>query len=83
MSHATERFRKLLAQLPKKIQKQAKEAYPQFEKDPYHPGLRIKPVHSKRPIFEVRISRNCNDPHKSIPNFLFFVVEYLNDGFSC
>ena len=58
MSHATERFRKLLAQLPKKIQKQAKEAYPQFEKDPYHPGLRIKRVHSKRLIFEVRISRN-------------------------
>ncbi len=31
-SHTTERFRKLLAQLPKQIQKQAKEAYIQFEK---------------------------------------------------
>ncbi len=57
ISHTTEQFRKLLAQLPKGIQKQAKEAYLQFEKDPYHPGLRFKRVHSWRPIYAVRISR--------------------------
>ncbi|GAB6888983.1 hypothetical protein JCM13304A_24870 [Desulfothermus okinawensis JCM 13304] len=57
-SHTTERFRKLLAQLPKQIQKQAKEAYIQFEKNPYHPGLRFKRVHSKLPIYSVRISRD-------------------------
>ncbi len=56
--HTTEQFRKLLAQLPKYIQKQAKEAYLQFEKDPYHPGLRFKRVHSKRLIYAVRISRD-------------------------
>jgi len=58
ISHTTERFRKLLAQLPKEIQKQAKEAYLHFEKDPYYPGLRFKRVHSKRPIYAVRISRD-------------------------
>ena len=58
ISHTTEQFRKLLAQLPKEIQKQAKEAYLQFEKDPYHPGLRFKRVHSKRPVYAVRISRD-------------------------
>ena len=58
ISHITEQFRKLLVQLPKDIQKQAKEAYLKFEKDPYYPGLRFKRVHSKRPIYAVRISRN-------------------------
>jgi len=58
ISHTTQQFRKLLAQLPKEIQKQAKEAYLQFEKDPYHPGLRFKRVHSKRSIYAVRISRD-------------------------
>ena len=58
ISHTTEQFRKLMAKLPKEIQKQAKEAYLQFEKDPYHPGLRFKRVHSRRPIYAVRISRD-------------------------
>lgn len=58
ISHTTERFRKLLANLPKEIQKQAKEAYTVFEKDPHHPGLRFKRVHSKRPIYSVRVSRD-------------------------
>lgn len=57
-SYTTEQFRKFLAQLPKEVRKQAKQAYIQFEKDPYHPGLRFKRVHSKRPVYSVRISRN-------------------------
>jgi len=40
-----------LGALPKEIQKQAREAYVQFKKDPYHPGLHFKRVHSKRPIY--------------------------------
>ena len=58
ISHTTERFRKLLAQLPHEIQKQENEAYLRFEKDPYYPGLRFKQVHTKRPIYAVRISRD-------------------------
>ena len=57
-SHTTEQFRKLLSRLPKDIQKQAKEAYAHFEKNPDHPGLRFKRVHSKRPVYAVRISRD-------------------------
>jgi len=58
ISHTTEQFRKLFAQLPKDVQKQAREAYQRFEKDPFYPGLRFKRVHSKRPIYAVRISRD-------------------------
>lgn len=57
-SHTTERFRQLLAWLPKKILKHAKEAYAQFTKDPYHPGLHFKRVHSTRPIYSARISKD-------------------------
>ena len=56
ISHTTERFRKAFAALPKKIQHQAKDAYKQFKKDPFYPGLRFKRVHSTRPIYSVRIS---------------------------
>jgi hypothetical protein len=58
ISHTTKRFRKLLTELPNEIQKQAKEAYIHFKKDPYHPGLHFKRVHSTRPIYSVRISIN-------------------------
>ena len=56
ISHTTEQFRKLLAELPKKIQKQAKDAYTHFKNDPYHPGVHFKRVHSTRPIYSARIS---------------------------
>jgi len=58
-SHTTKRFRTLLARLPQETRKQAREAYLQFERDPFHPGLRFKRVHSRRPIYAVRISRDC------------------------
>jgi mRNA-degrading endonuclease RelE of RelBE toxin-antitoxin system len=57
-SHTTQRFRQLLADLPKEIQKQAREAYNQFEHNPCHPGLNFKRIHSRRPIYAVRISRD-------------------------
>jgi hypothetical protein len=49
---------KLLTELPNEIQKQAKDAYTHFKKDPYHPGLHFKRVHSTRPIYSARISIN-------------------------
>jgi len=58
ISHTTERFRKLFGELPKEVQKQAREAYTQFKNDPYHPGLHFKRIHSKRPIYSIRISRD-------------------------
>lgn len=56
ISHTTERFRKAFANLPKEIQYQAKEAYKDFKRNPFHPSLRFKRVHSTKPIYSVRIS---------------------------
>lgn len=58
ISHTTERFRKLYANLPKEIQKLAKKSFFHFSKEPRHPGLNFKKVHQKKPICAVRISRN-------------------------
>ncbi len=55
-SRTTERFRKLFAQLPEHVQQQARQAYQRFNQNPNHPSLRLKQVHSTRPIFSVRIS---------------------------
>ena len=58
ISHTTKQFRELLAKLPKEIKSQAKEAFVKFQRDPYHPGLNFKRVHSRKPIYSVRISRD-------------------------
>lgn len=55
-SHTTERFRKMLQQLPEHIKGQAREAYKLFKQNPYHPGLRFKQVHPTKPIYSVRIN---------------------------
>jgi hypothetical protein len=57
-SRTTEAFWKCYAALPELVRKQAKEAYKQFQKDPYYPSLHFKQVHSTRPIFSVRISKD-------------------------
>ena len=41
-----------------KVRKQAKKAYKQFQTDPYYPSLHFKQVHSTRPIFSVRITKD-------------------------
>ena len=58
ISHTTHGFRKLYAELPDNIKKQAKEAFNRFKKNPYYPGLVFKRVHSSKPIYSVRISRD-------------------------
>jgi len=55
-SHTTERFRRAFKNLPREVQDQARRAYNLFERDPYHPSLRFKQVHSTRPIYSVRIN---------------------------
>lgn len=56
ISRTTEKFRTLFALLPNVIKAQAKEAYQQFKKDPYHPGLQFKRIHSTKPIYSVRVN---------------------------
>ena len=56
ISRTTEKFRALFVLLPESIKAQAKEAYQQFKKDPYHPSLQFKRVHSSKPIYSVRVN---------------------------
>jgi len=57
-SRTTDRFWKSYEALPPEIRKQAREAYRLFQQDPYYPSLHFKRIHSTRPIFSVRISKN-------------------------
>lgn len=54
-SHTTARFRRCLEGLPEHVRRQAREAYELFSQDPTHPGLRFKPIHSKKSVYSVRI----------------------------
>ncbi len=55
-STTTKSFRDAFGGLPKRIQKQARQAYRIFLTNPKHPGLQFKKVHAPRPIYSVRIS---------------------------
>ena len=57
-SKTTNRFWKCYSVLPNDIKKRAKEVYKLFITDPYHPSLHFKRVHSHRPIFSVRITKD-------------------------
>ena len=54
-SRTTKRFRKLLADLPPQVQKQAREAYLTWMRNPWQPNLQFKQIHATRPIFSARI----------------------------
>ena len=54
-SFTTERFRACLARLPEQIQKRALRSYRVFQKDPNHPGLHFKQVHTTKPVFSARV----------------------------
>ena len=56
ISRTTEKFRVLFALLPNVIKVQAKVAYQQFKKDPYHSSLQFKRIHSNKPIYSVRVN---------------------------
>lgn len=57
-SLTTNEFRKLFADLPKRVQEQTRAAYRQFKEDPSYPSLRFKKVHSELPIYSARISKS-------------------------
>lgn len=56
ISHTTDGFWKSYRRLTDAVRKQAREAYRQFEKNPHHPSLHFKRVHSSRPIYSVRVN---------------------------
>jgi hypothetical protein len=57
-SNTSGRFWDCYTHLPAEIKKQAKEAYKLFIANPYHPSLHFKRVHSHRPIFSARITKD-------------------------
>ena len=57
-SHTTEAFRRLLAAAPAAIQAKAGSAYRLWARNPAHPCLRFKKVHTTLPIYAVRIDRD-------------------------
>jgi hypothetical protein len=55
-SHTTATFRKRFAELPAKIQAQARADYLLFQQDPNHPGLYSHPVTSgKETLYSISI----------------------------
>ncbi len=48
ISHTTAQFRKMFAELPVEVQRQARRAYRVFTQNPNQPSLRFKPVHLTR-----------------------------------
>lgn len=55
ISHATEEFWKCFFKLPKQVQEKAKASFVLWKDNPSHPSLHFKKVHSKRPIYSVRV----------------------------
>ena len=58
ISHTNSSFWKLYRKLPQTIREIAKKQYKLFTIDAYHTSLHFKRVHSTRPIYSARITRN-------------------------
>jgi hypothetical protein len=54
-SVTTEKFRLLSASAPSERQTRIKDAYRLWKENPGHPSLRFKKVHSRLPIYSVRV----------------------------
>ena len=55
ISRTNRRFRKLLADLPPHVRKQARDAYRLWMRDPWHASLHFKQVHATKPVFSARV----------------------------
>ena len=55
ISRTTKRFRKLLADLPPHVRKQAHAAYRIWLRDPWHASLQFKQIHATKPVFSARV----------------------------
>ena len=57
-SSASRKFWQLYNALPRRVRRQANKAYHLWFDNPSHPNLQFKRVHTKRPIYSVRITRD-------------------------
>lgn len=58
ISKTTTKFWRYYEKLPKEIKKKARKMFKIFQEDPYHPSLRFKRIHSIKPIFSIRITKD-------------------------
>ena len=58
ISHTSKNFWKLYRKLPQNIRELARKQYKIFTKDPYHASLHFKCVHSIKPIYSARITKD-------------------------
>ena len=54
-SRTTRGFWRLFDGLPADVQEHARRAYEQFNANPAHPGLNLKRVGRKRPVYSARV----------------------------
>jgi len=58
ISKTTTKFWRYYEKLPEEIKKKARKMFKIFQEDPYHPSLRFKRIHSIKPIFSIRITKD-------------------------
>ena len=58
ISHTNKNFWKLYRKLPQNIRDLARKQYKIFMNDPYHASLHFKCVHSSKPIYSARITKD-------------------------
>lgn len=54
-SETTEAFRNCLRELPDEVRALASRTYARWQSDPHQPSLQFKRIHSREPIYSVRI----------------------------
>ena len=54
-SHLTEDFFSYFRTLPESVKKKARKNYRLWRRNPNHPSLKFKQVHSTEPIYSVRV----------------------------
>jgi hypothetical protein len=55
-SRATPRFWVAYRELPEPVREAARKAYRLFRDNPTHPSLQFKRIHSREPIYSVRVT---------------------------
>ena len=58
ISRTSKRFRQCFEKLPTQVQSEARDAFRFFQKDSSYQSLNFKKVHSREPIYSVRINLN-------------------------
>jgi len=58
ISKTTTKFGDIMKNYLKKSKRKPEKMFKIFQEDPYHPSLRFKRIHSIKPIFSIRITKD-------------------------